>query len=102
MLNELKSHPQFLENPGAYIDFGEEKWGVFFLNMGGPERADQVEPYLYNIFSDTAIIRLPFSPLLQKPMAKFIASRRAPKVSKRYQIIGGGSPIAVISLIEYP
>jgi ferrochelatase len=93
MLDELKSSSRYLDNPGEHFDFGEEKWGVFFLNMGGPETADKVEPYLYNIFSDPAIIRLPFSPLLQKPMAKFIASRRAPKVAKRYQVIGGGSPL---------
>jgi len=93
MMDESKSRSRYLDNPGEYIDFGEEKWGVFFLNMGGPETVDKVESYLYNIFSDPAVIRLPFSPLLQKPMAKFIASRRAPKVARRYKVIGGGSPL---------
>ncbi len=93
MIEQLKAHPQCLDDPGKHFDFGEEKWGVLFLNMGGPETADKVKRYLYNIFSDPTIIRLPFSPLLQKPLARFIAARRAPKVAKRYQAIGGGSPL---------
>lgn len=93
MLEELKSHARVLGSPGKQIDFGEEKWGVLFLNMGGPETADKVDEYLYNIFSDPAIIKLPLSPILQKPLAKLIASRRTPKVRRRYQMIGGGSPL---------
>ena len=93
MLDELLKHPRFLDRPGESFDFGEEKWGVFFLNMGGPETTDDVWSYLYNIFSDRNIIRLPLSALLQKPLARFIASRRTPKVTKRYQMIGGGSPL---------
>jgi ferrochelatase len=93
MIEAIKENPRFLENPGRQIDFGEEKWGVFFLNMGGPETTDEVKTYLYNIFSDRNIIRLPLSTFLQKPLARFIASRRAPKVIRRYQMIGGGSPL---------
>lgn len=93
MIEELKANARVLVSPGKDIDFGEEKWGVLFLNMGGPETADRVKDYLYNIFSDSAIIKLPLSPILQKPLARLIASRRAPKVTKRYQIIGGGSPL---------
>jgi ferrochelatase len=93
MIEELKANARVLESPGKQIDFGEEKWGVLFLNMGGPETADRVKEYLYNIFSDPTIIRLPLSPILQKPLARFIATRRTPKVRHRYQIIGGGSPL---------
>ncbi len=93
MLDALMKHPRLLERPGEQFDFGEEKWGVFFLNMGGPETTDDVRSYLYNIFSDRNIIRLPLSAIMQKPLARFIASRRAPKVIKRYQMIGGGSPL---------
>jgi len=93
MIEELKTDARILDRPGAHFDFGEEKWGVLFLNMGGPESADQVKPYLYNIFSDANIIRLPFSAVMQKPLARFIAARRAPKVAHRYQMIGGGSPL---------
>jgi len=93
MDDPLAANPKLLDRPGDQIDFGEEKWGVFFLNMGGPETTEDVKEYLYNIFSDRSIIRLPLSSILQKPLARFIASRRAPKVKKRYQMIGGGSPL---------
>ena len=93
MIDAVMENPKFLDRPGDHIDFGEEKWGVFFVNMGGPETTDDVESYLYNIFSDRNLIRLPLSAFLQKPLARLLASRRTPKVKKRYQMIGGGSPL---------
>ncbi len=71
--------------------------GVILLNMGGPEKLDDVRPFLYNLFSDREIIRLgPF--FMQKPLAWFIAKRRAPKSMKTYARIGGGSPLTAITL----
>ena len=70
------------------------KVGVLLLNLGGPETTQDVEGFLYNLFADPDIIRLPsFLSLLQKPIAYFIAKRRAPKSTAAYQSIGGGSPI---------
>jgi Ferrochelatase len=70
------------------------KLGVLLLNLGGPETMDDVEGFLYNLFADPDIIRLPsFFSFLQKPIAYFIAKRRAPKSSAAYLSIGGGSPI---------
>ena len=55
---------------------------------------EDVEGFLYNLFADPDIIRLPtFLSLLQKPIAYAIAKRRAPKSSAAYLSIGGGSPI---------
>lgn len=68
-------------------------WGVLFVNMGGPETTDQIKSYLYNIFSDRAIIKLPLSFLLQKPFARLLSMLRTPKVDARYKLIGGGSPL---------
>jgi protoporphyrin/coproporphyrin ferrochelatase len=50
--------------------------------------------FLYNLFADPDIIRLP-GPLgpLQGLIAYFIAKRRAPKSRAAYESIGGGSPI---------
>lgn len=75
------------------FDPARDIWGVLFVNMGGPETTDQIAPYLYNIFSDRAIIKLPLSFLLQKPFARLIATLRAPKVAARYKLFGGGSPL---------
>ena len=47
------------------------KVGVLLLNLGGPERIQDVGPFLYNLFSDPEIIRLP-NPALQKPLAWLI------------------------------
>lgn len=72
----------------------QEKTGVLLLNLGGPERQEDVRPFLLNLFSDREIIRLG-PPFLQKIIARIIAFRRAPKSMANYRLIGGGSPIRV-------
>jgi hypothetical protein len=37
----------------------DERVGVLLLNLGGPETLDDVEPFLFNLFADPDIIRLP-------------------------------------------
>lgn len=100
MIDNLRRHPRSLEYPAEKYDFAADPWEVMFLNMGGPETVADVKEYLYHIFSDPAIIRLPMSWLLQKPLARFIASRRAPKVARRYRDIGGGSPLLKWTLLQ--
>lgn len=70
--------------------------GVLLLNMGGPERLEDVEPFLFNLFSDRMIIRLGPA-FMQKTIARFISRRRAPKSSLSYAKIGGGSPLGRIT-----
>ena len=36
-----------------------DKVGVLLLNLGGPETLDDVEHFLFNLFNDPDIIRLP-------------------------------------------
>ncbi len=74
----------------------KEKIGVLLLNMGGPEKQEDVRPFLYNLFSDRQIIRLGPA-ILQKPIAAMIAYRRAPGSMENYQKIGGGSPLTRIT-----
>ncbi len=73
-----------------------KKIGILLLNLGGPEKPEHVRPFLYNLFSDRQIIRLGPA-LLQKPIAAFIARKRAPTSIANYQKIGGGSPINKIT-----
>jgi len=73
-----------------------EKIGVLLLNLGGPERIKDVGPFLYNLFSDPEIIRLPI-PIFQKPLAWLISTLRSTKSQKAYLSIGGGSPIRRIT-----
>lgn len=70
--------------------------GVLLLNLGGPEKIEDVRPFLYNLFSDPEIIRLPF-PWLQKPLAWLISTLRSKKSEDNYLEIGGGSPLLQIT-----
>lgn len=64
---------------------------VVLMNLGGPDRLESVRPFLFNLFKDPAIIRLPA--LLRLPLAHLIAKRRAPRAQKIYAHLGGGSPL---------
>ncbi|MGE0199914.1 MAG: ferrochelatase [Candidatus Melainabacteria bacterium] len=70
----------------------DRKTGILFLNMGGPDTLADVRPFLINLFSDPDIIRLPLSFLFQKPLARWIVSRRGKEAEHNYRLLGGGSP----------
>lgn len=65
--------------------------GVVLFNLGGPDSLQAVRPFLYNLFSDPAILRLPA--VLRPVLAAFIAYRRAKVARGIYAEIGGRSPI---------
>ena len=67
------------------------KKAVILFNLGGPDKLENVEPFLFNLFNDPAILNLPN--FLRYPLAKFIANRRAPTAKKIYEELGGSSPI---------
>ena len=64
---------------------------VVLFNLGGPDSLDAVEPFLFNLFNDPAIIAAPS--FVRFPLAKFIARRRAPLARDIYREIGGKSPL---------
>ncbi len=70
--------------------------GVLLLNLGGPDQLEDVRPFLFNLFADPEIIRLPF-PWLQKPLAWLISTLRFEKSQENYKQIGGGSPLRRIT-----
>src|SRR5215213_4808986 len=72
------------------------KLGVLLFNLGGPETLEEVRPFLFNLFSDPEIVRLPFS-WLQKPLAWLISTSRYRKSAGYYAQIGGGSPLRRIT-----
>jgi ferrochelatase len=67
------------------------KKAVILFNLGGPDSLKAVEPFLFNLFNDPAILNLPT--LLRYPLAKLISNRRAPVAKKIYAELGGSSPI---------
>jgi protoporphyrin/coproporphyrin ferrochelatase len=64
---------------------------VVLMNLGGPDSLAAVEPFLFNLFSDPAIIRVPG--LLRLPLARLLARRRARTAREIYRRLGGKSPL---------
>ena len=72
------------------------KKAIVLFNLGGPDNLENVEPFLFNLFNDPAILNLP--KLIRYPLAKLISKRRAPVARKIYQEIGGSSPILKLTI----
>ena len=67
------------------------KKAVILFNLGGPDKLENVEPFLFNLFNDPAIISIPS--IFRYPLAKFISKRRAQSAKNIYKEIGNKSPI---------
>lgn len=67
------------------------KIAIVLFNLGGPDTQEAVQPFLFNLFNDPAIISV-LNPL-RWLLAKFISTRRAPIAKEIYQKMGGGSPL---------
>lgn len=63
------------------------------FQLGGPDSAEAIEPFLFNLFTDPDIIDFPFARLARPTLARLIASHRARHVRDHYARIGGHSPI---------
>jgi ferrochelatase len=62
------------------------------MNLGGPRSLAEVEPYLFQLFSDPLLISAPFGPF--RPLvAKLISKLRASSSAEKYALIGGRSPL---------
>ncbi|HTP52627.1 MAG TPA: ferrochelatase [Anaeromyxobacteraceae bacterium] len=68
------------------------KTAVFLMNLGGPRNLAEVEPYLYELFSDPLVVTAPLGPL--RPLfARLVSHFRAPSSAEKYALIGGRSPL---------
>jgi ferrochelatase len=68
-----------------------DRVAIVLLNLGGPDEPRAVRPFLFNLFNDPAIIRLPVP--WRGLVAWLIARRRAPVARAIYDRLGGGSPL---------
>lgn len=68
---------------------------VTLVNLGGPRNEKEIEVFLKDLFLDPYVFDLPLWEPLRKRLAKFIATKRAPKVAATYASMqyGGGSPL---------
>jgi protoporphyrin/coproporphyrin ferrochelatase len=64
---------------------------IILFNLGGPDRPEAIGPFLRNLFSDPAILRVPF--FVRPFLARLIASRRLKPATENYALLGGRSPL---------
>lgn len=76
------------------------KQALFLLNMGGPNSLDEVELFLFNMFSDKNI--LPTNPVTRALVRKIIIAKRLEDAKESYAHLGGKSPLSGLTqeLIE--
>ncbi|HYD97942.1 MAG TPA: ferrochelatase [Alphaproteobacteria bacterium] len=68
-----------------------QKTAIVLFNLGGPDGPDAVKPFLFNLFNDPSIIRVPQP--MRTMLAYLISRRRAPQAREIYAQMGGGSPL---------
>jgi len=68
-----------------------KRLAIVLYNLGGPDRLEAVEPFLYNLFMDPAIISSPLP--VRWMLAKLISKRRRSFAQDIYKHIGGKSPL---------
>ena len=60
-----------------------KKIAVILFNLGGPDKPESVQPFLFNLFNDKAIIGAPQP--IRWLIAKLISTRRAPIAQEIYE-----------------
>jgi ferrochelatase len=64
---------------------------IVLFNLGGPDRPESVRPFLVNLFTDPAILRVPS--FIRPWLGRLIAWRRTKPAMENYAVIGGRSPL---------
>lgn len=64
---------------------------IVLFNLGGPDSPAAIGPFLRNLFSDPAILRVPF--FVRLFLARLIAARRLAPATANYALLGGKSPL---------
>ena len=67
------------------------KTAVVLFNLGGPDDVQAIQPFLFNLFNDPAIIRVPR--VFRYLLAQLISRKRAPVAATIYNHLGGKSPL---------
>ena len=64
---------------------------IVLFNLGGPDRLESVRPFLVNLFTDPAILRVPS--YVRPFLARRIARARLAPATENYKLLGGRSPL---------
>lgn len=68
-----------------------QKVAVVLFNLGGPDSLQTIQPFLFNLFNDPAIIGAPGP--IRWLLAQYISVKRTPVAREIYSKIGGKSPL---------
>jgi protoporphyrin/coproporphyrin ferrochelatase len=71
---------------------------VVLFNLGGPDRPEAIKPFLVNLFTDPAILRVPF--FVRPFLARYIAGTRLEPARANYALLGGRSPLLELTLAQ--
>ena len=69
----------------------DRRIAVVLFNLGGPDSLKAVQPFLFNLFADPAIIAAPA--LVRYPLAALISTTRSKMARGNYARMGGASPL---------
>jgi protoporphyrin/coproporphyrin ferrochelatase len=78
------------ERPGLRL-MTSRRVAIILFNLGGPDNQAGVQPFLFRLFNDKAIIGAPQP--LRYLVAEIFSRTRAKVARANYALIGGGSPI---------
>jgi ferrochelatase len=67
------------------------KVAIVLFNLGGPDSPEAIRPFLLNLFSDPAILRVPF--FVRPFLARTITRARVAPATANYALLGGKSPL---------
>ena len=68
---------------------------IVLFNLGGPDRPEAIGPFLKNLFTDPAILRVPF--FIRPFLARWIARARLALAATNYAHLGGKSPLLALT-----
>ena len=69
----------------------KKRLAIVLFNLGGPDRPEAIKPFLVNLFTDPAILRVPF--FVRPFLARIIARARVKPATENYALLGGKSPL---------
>lgn len=93
---DLPTHPPAPANCSAAPAAGRPRVAVVLFNLGGPDAPESVRPFLVNLFTDPAILRVPG--FVRPWLGRIIAWARTKPASENYAIIGGKSPLLELTV----
>jgi len=61
------------------------KIAIVLFNLGGPDREEAIAPFLRNLFTDPAVLRVPF--FIRPVLARIIARARIAPATANYALL---------------